>query len=160
VTDLGDLAAWASAWDVVRAAATNQGQPCVGPHCDRCFGRRWCPEYLLPPEAAKGDLAPLAREGLALSNAEALAASLAIARGKELLKVAEEQLKAHVRAAGPILDEKGRTWGPCQRAGRRTLDAGKLEGALGSLAPFMKEGEPYEVWQWSAAPKGRKEGSK
>lgn len=136
-----------------RIRAVNVDQPddpkgTSGPHCLQCYQRLRCPHWALPAHAGPSELEPLTREGgLTPDNVgRALMATIAL---EEVAEKARDQLKAWVKAHGPIV-VGDRQWGPVQMPGRASVDSKALE-ADGLLAKYTKQGKPFEQHRWGKA---------
>ena len=136
--------------DVVLRAAQNEGQPVMGPHCQNCYGRLHCPEYMLPP--TEGELRALSVMCPGeISEPQALAALQLTLRGRDLFAAAYKTLKVYAERNGGIYDpDTGQRWRPIQCRGRESVNTAELRKVLGSEAErFVRRGAPYTQMKWS-----------
>jgi len=136
--------------DVIIHAATNEGQPVMGPHCQNCYGRMHCPEYMLPPTEDQMSALSRMRPG-EIDNAKALEALQLTLRGRDVFKAAYDNLKVFAERNGGIYDpESNKRWRPIQCRGRESVDLARLRSELGQEAEvFVRRGAPYNQMKWS-----------
>lgn len=139
-------ARWA---EIIPHAAQNDSFYNKGPHCQKCYSRLHCPEYLMPPELADSSLAPwVSFEGRSL-DMETVAHALELAqRAKDTAAAVLDNVKAWVDQNGP-LKAGGRAYKRIQMPGRKSVRLQLLKDSLGDEAePFITEGKPYASYRW------------
>jgi hypothetical protein len=105
-----DLTGFASAslYETVAAAALSDPEVySTGPHCQRCYGRRFCGEYLLPVAHPESAIAVLREPGQLVSADQVLRLHRLRERLTEVLDVAKSTVEAWVVQNGPLPDENG-----------------------------------------------------
>lgn len=150
-------------WQRVKAAALNVSEePSFGAHCQGCYGRRFCPSWLMPPELAETSLAPFAVEGMAITSEQAVSLLVKLKQLETVEKAVKDLLKAHVRDGNRVIDEAtGKEWRPITVAGRVSLDAEKFEREQPELfKAYTKNGAPSEQFRWVNAEPKKKARSK
>lgn len=99
-------------WKQIKLAASNRGtEASTGEHCDRCYGRRHCPEYLLPGSELIADgvqLALLTPGGITADNAPELLTMYKSA--KTLLDCVKKLLEGYAGEVGGIPCGEGKVW--------------------------------------------------
>lgn len=135
-------------WERVKASALNHGgEYSVGIHCKNCYGRKRCPQWLLPLDLVDTSLAPFTLEG-ALNGENALKALLLADRAEDTAKAVKDILKHYAREEGGIEDGKGKMWAPCKSKGRASFDSNGLERDHPELAQqYIKVGMPFETFR-------------
>jgi hypothetical protein len=112
----------------------------TGAHCNACYGRLRCPEYVA-----------LAHDGPVGEVTEANAAEM-ILRAKALAKIAElleDNVKAYAERGGRVKDPvSGKLFLPVVCKGRMGLDREAVAAAGIDLAKFQKRGRPYNQFDW------------
>lgn len=140
-------------WARIMYAATNRsdtGSP--GDHCKNCYGRLYCPEWVLPAAAADTVLAPVAAGGLESLDPEKLSELvLYCQRVKGVIEKVEEQAKEMARRGTPVSDGKGKVWKATQCKGRESLNQTRLLLDHPEMAKYYERGQPYSQFRWSKA---------
>jgi hypothetical protein len=148
LTELGSTR-HAAHWQLVRAAAQNDGEFATGPHCLSCWSREHCPEFLLPAAAFNGtELEPFTKPG-ALTPDVAISALM---KAKALQKVCEsviENVKAYATHNRVYDSTTNKVYKPVMVSGRTTLDRAALEYHMGDkLRNYEKKGAPFVQMKW------------
>lgn len=144
-------------WQRIAHAAGNTGEASTGRHCDSCFARLHCPEYLLPGTvnesmAKATQLAdPSTIDSLALTNAEALRLLDWCDRASTLAERVEKNLREAVRRGKLVIEDGGKVWSPVEMPGRESLDKDKLRAVGCEPGDFVKKGDPYFQMRWKKA---------
>jgi hypothetical protein len=144
--DLCELDTLAVAEAVIAAAKNvpEEGKdPCfvTGPHCDRCWQRQHCREYLLPVADPEGALEPLSRAG-GLTPANAGEALKKWERASVLMSVVEGQLKAFAIENGGIHAD-GQVWAErFEKSARTSVDRKAMEKDNPELFARIRAMEP------------------
>lgn len=138
--------------DRVVAAALNDSGPATGDHCNSCYQRTHCPEWMIPTkvlEAEGAEYVALA-EGELLSNEDALELRRLYERGKTYLDTLNDALRAYVRRNGPIEDpEAGKVWGVTHAKGRVSVDKKLLlEKFPDVYEEVSKRGASIQRYEW------------
>jgi hypothetical protein len=131
--------------DVVFAAEHTATVGSPGPHCQECYERSHCPEYLMPPELAATSLAKFTEAGAIYSYDDVQT----IARLEKTLEVAKRQLKDSARQSGGIPGPDGKIWKPVTMPGRQSADLKALQAA--GMTEYIKQGESFEQFRWVKA---------
>lgn len=108
-------------WERISFAASNTGEASTGRHCDSCFARMHCPEYLLPG-AITNRIAPEASlaiseeqfAGLMLTPGEAVRLLVWAKRAQELGEAVEKNLREAVRRGQLVIEQDGKVWTPVE----------------------------------------------
>ena len=147
-------------WQIIdRAARVKRVDPdgpepeaSKGYHCDKCYSRRHCGAYLLPPGGEIGALEPV-RHPEGMTSDEALGvllwveqAKAIIKANKELVELAEGAVETHVRQVGPLARD-GKVYVCVPTAGRQSGPSVEQCRELG-LAHLIKPGKPGEKFDW------------
>lgn len=121
----------------IQKAATNlNGEFVIGTHCQDCFNRGRCPQYLLPVVGDPvGVLAPLAKPG-GLTPDNALEVLAVYQRMKELTAIVKKELEAFAYRVDGIPDGEGKVWR------ERTAKGGKMVLNKKTLVAFMETNYP------------------
>lgn len=136
---------------VLAAARNTSSEYSMGAHCSSCYGRLRCPAYLLPPSVG-AELRPLTGESGEITGEAVRELLLMAKRAKDAASVVEDWAKAYVKQGGTIEDPAShKLYRPTKCAGRMGLDKDALEKKLGDLAPYQKQGAPFERWEWRKA---------
>lgn len=136
-------------WHRVRASALNHGgEYSVGSHCSSCYGRKRCPQWLLPPELVGTSLGPLtAPEELTQEHANELL--LLSKRAEDTVDAVKDILKHYARESGGIADGKGKVWAPVTSKGKTSLDRKALERDNPEIVQrYTVLGQPYQTFRW------------
>lgn len=124
-----------------------EGPAVTGPHCQHCYSRSRCAEYMLPAALASTSIEPLTRGDM--TPADALRVLQLVERMGDLADAAKEALKAYAVQRGPIVDpDSGKVWGPVETSGRSSLDQKAVAAAFGDLSRFMRQGKPSVQFKW------------
>lgn len=142
------------------AAALSPDIAITGTHCDRCYRRTHCREWMLPVGSGQALEYFAPSEGKININEknapQALRVCLAM---KDAVKVAEEALKEYARNSGGI-EADGKVWAPVPCRGRRSVSIDSLVrvGMLDAVekAGGISEAMPYERFAWSTATKRKR----
>ncbi len=111
---------------VMHAVMNTDGEYATGSHCQNCWERLHCQEYLLPIHDPEAALFPLSKPG-GLTKDNALGILELVQRAKKLLPAAEAQLKAYAKENGGIPAGNGKVWRKrIGKGGNEVLDKGKL----------------------------------
>ncbi len=138
----------------IKAAAEMEDEAITGEHCENCYGRMHCNEYLLPAEFGSSDLASLAEPGYVLTNDVASWLVHIVQRQEKVVAVAKKQLQEFARRQGGIKDpETGKVWAPTEQQGRESvLSVKDLREQLGSEAEqYISRGKPFNRFMWRKA---------
>lgn len=108
--DMHDLEAASLAVTILAAADVDRNEYATGPHCQQCYGRLHCKEYLLPVNDPAAVLAPMAEPG-GITSENAYAMLELVQRAEKLVERAKDNLKAFA-AQEAIRDGKGKVWRP------------------------------------------------
>lgn len=144
-------------WARIAHAASNTGEAGTGRHCDSCFGRMHCPEYLLP--AAVIDKVaetvaihdPKALGELGLTRAELLRLLNWSKRAQDLGEAVEKTLREAVRRGLVVIEDGGKVWTPVDMPGRESMDKDKMRAVGCEPEDFVKRGEPFVQMRWKKA---------
>lgn len=140
--------------DNVLAALSNlpdaNHQYTVGAHCMRCWGREYCPAWLIPPEHATTELQPFTEPGMALTPESGLRLLLLAERAEDTAAKVKKNIQAAV-AKGLRITDGQRVYRPVQMPGRKSLDKAAMEAAGINTKDYTKEGSPYARWDWGKA---------
>lgn len=129
-------------------AATNTSGPTLGPHCNKCWQRLVCPEYLVKLEDAGDLLEPFTRPG-AITEENAVAALLAAKRVAATAEVVEKTVKAFATQHGALRDGQGRIYRPTQVRGRESVSLKVLRDNFGAeVEPYITRGKGYQRFDW------------
>lgn len=137
-------------WQRVRASALNHGgEYSVGSHCTGCYGRKRCPQWLLPLDLAATSLEPFTREG-GLTNETACQALLMSKRVEDTIKAVKEIAENFARDNNGIIDEeRGKVWAPINVKGRTSFNSKQLEKDNPELAQqYISTGKPFQQFRW------------
>lgn len=114
-----------------------------GDWCGSCYQRVYCPAWKARTEVALTVIKPTV--ALTVSDENAPELSQRIKAVREAADMAEEQLRAHVRAGGRcVVDGKELYEATCE--GRESVDVKAIKTA--GLTQFLKVGAPYQTWRW------------
>jgi hypothetical protein len=141
-------------WERIFHAATNDTSEAVtGPHCEGCYGRTHCEEYLIPAAALVRANLPAVGEAALSDPARAGALLAQVSAAEKLLAAWKENLKAAVkRGEVKVSDGNGLRWVPIMHKGKETIDREKLLLELGDDAQrFIKRGARYPQMHWVKA---------
>lgn len=149
--DLRDMdAAQYAQW--IRHAAQNHGSYSTGPHCDGCFSRLYCPEYLYPPEMAHSELKMFAQGWEPSSQDEVVELLMKAERAKKTAESVIDNCRAWAREHGGKLQAGEKVYRPVNMGGRETVSLKVLRETFGDkVDPLVKRGAPYQQWRWSKA---------
>lgn len=140
----------------VASARNHGGEYNMGSHCQQCYARQRCPQYLLPPDMAETSLAPFVEPG-AITNENATALLLLAQRAADTAKTVRGLLEDHARANGGIEDGAGKVWKPLPMRGRTSFDSKAFaKDNPGAIERYTKFGADYETFKWVNVPKGSK----
>ena len=132
-------------WQRIRHAALNRGEAATGPHCQSCWARLHCPEYLFPKGDRMNALAVFS-EGAALTPVAVADAFLAAQAMENIAKRIKENAKEYARRGGEIISADGKKLVMSERQGRAGFDVKALRAVNPELADrFVTRGEPYVV---------------
>ncbi len=120
---------------VLHAAQNTNGEYTTGGHCNRCWDRLHCQEYLLPIQDPEATLFPLSKPG-GLTKENVLPILEKVLRAKKLLPACEQQLKAYVKEHGPIPNGEGKEWR------RRETKGGKVVLDKAALVKYVEQNLP------------------
>ena len=136
-------------WLRVKGSALNHGKEySLGSHCTNCYGRKRCPQWLLPLDLAGTQLEPFTKPE-ALTHEHASAALLLAKRAEDTADVVRDLCKAMARDTGGILDGKGKKWAPVRSKGKLSLDRSTLEKENPDIVErYTVRGAPYETFRW------------
>jgi cytochrome c5 len=136
-------------WERVRAAAKNHGgEYSVGSHCSSCYGRKRCPQWLLPPDLAATMLEPFTKAE-ALTHEAAAQALLLSKRAEDTIKAVKEICQHFANENDGILDGKGKKWAPVYSKGKTSLDRKALERDNPEIVQrYTVLGQPYATYRW------------
>jgi hypothetical protein len=130
------------------AALNTEGDAVAGAHCQHCYARLHCPEYLAPASCAETALGPAVTMTIQ-DNAAALDCLRSYEALCDLAELAEKNLRIYAERTGGIVDiQSGQTWGPGAVAGRVSFDRAAAESAGLDLSPYMKQGKPSQQYRW------------
>lgn len=151
VIDLEGREALTYAKRVVGAARNTSPDYAMGPHCRKCYGRMRCPAWLLPPEAAKTSLAPLALGSAGLTHDNAGELLLAVQRAEDTCTAAKANLREWAARNGGIRDAKsGKVWLPVLSRGRESVSVEAVRAEFGADAEkVISTGKAYETFRWT-----------
>jgi hypothetical protein len=144
-------------WATIKAAAENHGgEYSLGGHCVGCYGRKRCPQWLLPLELADTSLSAFTAEG-GLTAETALDALILANRAKDTAKAVIDIVKHFSRDNGGIEDfTQNKVWAPNRCKGKVLLNRKRLETDHPELVQqYMEIGQPYDVFRWLKV-KGKK----
>lgn len=127
-------------WQRIRSAATNPIQAVTGPHCNDCWQRAHCPEFMLPVSQAETKLAPLTQPG-GLTADNAVEAFTVLQAMDKLVEIGKGTLKAFIREHGPVAAAAGKVLTLQQMPGRETADSAALKAD--GLTKYIKQGQPF-----------------
>lgn len=127
-------------WQRIRSAATNPIQAVTGPHCNDCWQRAHCPEFMLPVSQAETKLAPLTQPGGLTADNAVEAFTVLQAMGK-LVEIGKETMKAWLREHGPVPAAPGKVLTLQQNAGREGADLAAIKAD--GLTKYIKQGQPF-----------------
>ena len=133
--------------DYIRAIVHKEPVAHPGDWCGSCYQRVYCPAWKARTALA---LTVLAHPSMVLTVSDENAPELSqrIKAVREAADMAEEQLRAHVRAGGRcVVDGKELYEATCE--GRETVDAKAIKAA--GLVQYLKTGAPYQTWRWRKA---------
>jgi hypothetical protein len=134
----------------VRVLRTAKAEPVAAPgaHCDRCWSRKHCPQYMLPAyDGGPKELAPFMASGNAALTPELAVQALNLLGAlKNIQEMVSVRLEAYADEIGGIPDGKGRRWVGSEVSGRRSADVASLEAA--GLTQYVKQGQPYRRYGW------------
>ena len=130
----------------IRHAALNKSTV-RGAHCQSCYARLHCPEYLMPVALADTALGPLTSELTAENAGQVLQLAEAM---KAVAERALDQAKEFVRRGNVIADPvSGKRFLPVSCQGRESVDIKALRKDLGTTAePYIKRGKGYDQFRW------------
>lgn len=130
-------------------AATHEGSPRTGPHCDGCFQSHHCPEYLLPGAIADSNPALAALTSEDPDEQQCLEALNAIQAMETIAKKGKERLKLLARNRGGF-HRDGKVWGPGMQKGRVSVSASKAKELLDpeTYESICNQGAPFERFVW------------
>jgi len=140
-------AMWAALAEV-KAAASKPPVATPGAHCGGCYQRAVCPSWRERATTALS-LLPKAGADMALTDEKAADLIVRVQAVREACDLAEEMVRAHVKAGGRV-EAGGKVYGPQMVNGRRSGPTVKELEAQG-LGHLVREGKPYERWGWSRA---------
>lgn len=107
-------------WQRISGAAMNAGEASTGRHCDSCYARLHCPEYLLPgvvTDALAKEVAihdPKDIENLTLIQAEVVRLINWADRAEELAELVKKNLREAVRRGRLVIEQDGKVWTPVE----------------------------------------------
>jgi len=130
----------------IRAIVHKEPVAHPGGWCVSCYQRVYCPAWKARTEVALTVLRP--STALTVTDENAPELSQRIKAVREAADMAEEQLRAHVRAGGRcIVDGKELYEATCD--GRESVDAKAIKAA--GLTQYLKVGASYQAWRWRKA---------
>ena len=139
----------------VLAAATNLSEePCIGDHCNGCYSRKHCPEYMLPPavlhKESSAVLCQIADQKGELSMDQALTLRRLYERGKEFLDAIEPVVKDYARENGGIRDEEvGKVWTEISKKGSKRPSLKLIKEKYPDVATECTvQGAPTKAFIW------------
>lgn len=138
-------------WERIVAAANNHGgEYSLGTHCQSCYARGKCPQYLLPLDLAETSLAPFTTEE-ALTDEKAIEGLQLAERAIKTAQAVKDRIEMHALERGGLVDEaRGKVWGPTRVKGRASLDRKRLEAENPELAMrYTKFGSEYNQFRWT-----------
>lgn len=94
---------------VLAAANNTGGEFCVGPHCNDCYDRLHCKEWLLPFTNPVKQLEPFTVAG-GITPENALEALFYAAQAKKVAAAVLDSLKAYAKIVKGIPDGEGKIW--------------------------------------------------
>jgi hypothetical protein len=143
-------------WARLSYAATNTGEASTGSHCDACYQRLHCPEWLLPATVTEAmsealELSTLSPDSLdGISPADAAKLLDWCDRAEELAGRNRKNLAAAVqRGRLRVLNNEGKEWRPIDMPGRDSFDKEALRASGVDPDAFTKKGAPYVQMRWS-----------
>lgn len=137
-------------WERIVAAVKNHGgEYSLGTHCQGCYSRGKCPQYLLPLDMAETSLAALTTED-GLDDAKAVEALMLAERTIKTAEAVKERVKMYALENGKIVDEaRGKVYRPIRIKGRATLDRKRFEAENPELAMrYTAYGSEYNQFRW------------
>jgi hypothetical protein len=134
---------------VVAAVTNDNPDYAMGPHCRSCYGRVRCPAWLLPPQLASTELAPLTG-ATELTQDKACELLLTYQRFVDTAKRVEETLKDYAARNGGIRDPKTKkVWLPVICQGRESVSVQAVREAFGPDADrVIRKGPAYSQYKW------------
>lgn len=135
-------------WERIKAAVRNHGgEYSLGTHCQGCWSRGRCPQYLLPPDMAETSLAALTTED-GLDDEKAAAALMLAERAIKTAEAVKDRVKMYALENGGIVSG-GKVYKPIKCKGRTSLDTKRLEADNPELAMrYTKFGADYNTFRW------------
>jgi hypothetical protein len=133
----------------IRAIVHKEPVAHPGDWCGSCYQRVYCPAWKARTEVALTVLRPSTALGArTVTDGNAPELSQRIKAVREAADMAEEQLRAHVRAGGRcIVDGKELYEATCD--GRESVDVKAIKAA--GLTQYLKAGASYRAWRWRKA---------
>lgn len=133
-------------WQRILGAARNQelGEASVGAHCNKCFSRLKCPEFLLPAiQYGKFGASDL-------TTAEQVAEALVAAKGlKELSERIFDTAKVLHERGMRIVDKSGFEYKPSPRKGREYINVKQARASMGAaIEPLIQRARDGVEWDW------------
>lgn len=137
-------------WERIVASVKNHGgEFSLGTHCQSCYARGKCPQYLLPMDLAETSLAPFTTEE-GLTNEKAAEALMTAERVIKTAEMVKKRVQMYALENGGVVDEaRGKVWKPMRCRGRASLDTKRLEAENPELAMrYTKFGTEYNQFKW------------
>lgn len=144
----------AIAHKVETAIRNSNATPVMGPHCQDCYGRMHCPEYLLPGAAllrSKPDAISALTEPGGITRENQLEVLQAYQGAKVIVEMMKSAIEASVVALGPIADGEGKEYRQVMaKRGRVSFDAKTFEKDNPELyKQYARTGAPHSMgYRW------------
>ncbi len=139
-------------WERLRhAAENNTGEYATGPHCNNCYARLHCQEFLVPAAALVRAGLPTQDEIVLLEPAAAGALLQKVDAASAMLEALKKTMKAAVTSGKmSVTNGNGKKWVPVMHKGKESLDKDRVRELIGEeeFAGCMRRGASYPQMTW------------